>query len=202
MRVHDDVDMAGDWDVTGGAEDGARFVLEREADAPRAEFPHLDIRTRSGRGRRDPELLALSTPDTLLVLGTERRRGIRMRLRFSTATRLASTAPGPVVLVPGGSGEAQGPVVVGVDGSDASREAALLAAEEAERQGAELVVLHAWWRTARRGGRRSGGHPGEAVSRSSCATGAGGGTVGWDARTASTTRPATGTRTQKTCGQP
>jgi nucleotide-binding universal stress UspA family protein len=86
----------------------------------------------------------MSTPDTLLVLGAERRHGIRIRFRFSFSSRLAASAPGPVALVPEGSSAAGGPVVAGVDGSEGSHEAVLLGAEEAERAGVELVVVHVW----------------------------------------------------------
>jgi nucleotide-binding universal stress UspA family protein len=144
VRVYDDVDVAMDWDVTGGTEEGTRVILEREAAALVAAFPDLRVSTSLLRGRRLATLQALTRPDALLVLGTARRRGARMRFRFSLSARLAGTAAGPIVVVPEGSSAAHGAVVVGVDGSRASRAAAALAADEAARRSVELVVLHAW----------------------------------------------------------
>jgi nucleotide-binding universal stress UspA family protein len=89
-------------------------------------------------------LQALTRRDALLVVGTERRRGARLRFRFSLAARLAGTAAGPIAVVPQGASGAQGPVVVGIDGSPASLVAAVSAADEAARRSVDLVVLHAW----------------------------------------------------------
>jgi nucleotide-binding universal stress UspA family protein len=144
IRVYDDVNIAADWDLTGGTEAGARTVLEREAEALSAAFPSLHLSARVIPGRRAEVLRALSRADVLLVLGTERRHGARLRFRFSLAARLAGSAAGPTAVVPEGSAAAHGPVLVGVDGSAGSRAAALLAADEAERRSVELVVLHAW----------------------------------------------------------
>src|SRR4051794_23828465 len=82
VRVHDEVDIATDWDVTGGTESGARVALEREAAALSAMSDGLRVSSRLERGRRAEVLRALCRPDGLLVLGTERRSGGRLRLHF------------------------------------------------------------------------------------------------------------------------
>ena len=63
----------------------------------------------------------------------------------STALDLAAGARCPVVIVHGrASGQAQGPVVVGVDGSPMSEAAIAHAFGEASIRGVPLVALHTW----------------------------------------------------------
>lgn len=62
----------------------------------------------------------------------------------SLSTQLAATAPQPVVVVSGGAEPADGPVVVGVDGTPASVRASVVAAAEASRREARLEVVHSW----------------------------------------------------------
>lgn len=100
-------------------------------------------------GPRDEELARIAEPGTLLVLGTQECVGPRFRFRFSLAVRLAARARGPVAVVPvDAQSTADGPVVVGVDGSEGSIAAALLAAGEAAERGVSLVAVHAWWESA------------------------------------------------------
>jgi nucleotide-binding universal stress UspA family protein len=83
----------------------------------------------------------------LLVLGNRGRNALTGLLVGSTSQALAGQAHCPVVLVrngadgnPGGTG----PIVVGVDGTEASEAAVAFAFAEASAQGATLVALHAW----------------------------------------------------------
>lgn len=83
----------------------------------------------------------------LLVLGNRGRNALTGLLVGSTALALIGLAHCPVVLVrngaDGNSGHT-GPIVVGIDGTEASEAAVAFAFAEASAQGATLVALHAW----------------------------------------------------------
>ncbi len=66
------------------------------------------------------------------------------RLLGSVSSSLAAHAHGPVAVIPDNDHPADGPVVVGVDGSRASEYATEIAFDEASRRGVELVVAHTW----------------------------------------------------------
>ncbi|HEY0247742.1 MAG TPA: universal stress protein [Gryllotalpicola sp.] len=129
-------------------------VAERaEAVAAEVRAMHPSITVTTERVDGDPaQLLAGRTsPETLVVVGTDRRRGLSVKYAFSFGARLAARAKGPVALIPhgdssGGSGsEPRSGVVVGVDGTPASLAAARVAARIALARGAEeLVVVHVW----------------------------------------------------------
>lgn len=98
----------------------------------------------------DPlEMLSLQTvPDTLVVVGTRRRTGPLIRYGWSIGARLATSASGPVAIVPadtaaenGGAGTG---VVAGVDGSEISRLALAFAADEAASLELPLTIVHCW----------------------------------------------------------
>lgn len=79
----------------------------------------------------------------LLVIGSRGRGAMRSALLGSVALHCATHAPCPVLVVhpvPAGS-TPSGRVVVGVDGSPASREALAAAVAEAGRTGAEVEVV-------------------------------------------------------------
>ncbi|MDY6056016.1 universal stress protein [Micrococcus sp.] len=92
-------------------------------------------------------LLDLSAHATLLVVGARSREGFIGRLLGSVASALPGHARCPVAIVPSGGETTRahrgGPVVVGVDGSEQARAAALAAAEEAHLRGAPLRMITA-----------------------------------------------------------
>ncbi|MDW3847432.1 universal stress protein [Micromonospora sp. BRA006-A] len=88
-------------------------------------------------------LLRESRDAALLVLGHRGLGGFAELLVGSAAVQLSARADCPV-LVARGEARADGPVVVGVDGSALSDEAVGFAFAEAAARGAELVVVHAW----------------------------------------------------------
>ncbi|MGO4535899.1 universal stress protein [Leifsonia sp. 2MCAF36] len=97
----------------------------------------------------DPyDLLAEQTgPSTLVVVGTRQRTGPRMRYGWSLGARLATSADGPVAIVPDEAHEdaaARSGVVVGVDGSPTGRLAMDYAAGEADAMHQPLIVVHCW----------------------------------------------------------
>ncbi|MFF1635309.1 universal stress protein [Leifsonia sp. NPDC058248] len=119
--------------------------LKTDAEAQRIidEHPHLHLNTHVVAGNPLDQLSMFSRADNLIAVGTDQRRGLRLRYRWSLGARLAGSAPGAVVIIPDTDGLRSG-VVVGVDGSEVSLKAARVAANEAMRLGEELHIVHAW----------------------------------------------------------
>ncbi len=88
-------------------------------------------------------LLRESRSATLLVLGHRGLGGFTELLVGSAAVHLSARADCPVLVVRGEL-RADGPVVVGVDGSALSNEAIGFAFAEAAQRGTDLVAVHAW----------------------------------------------------------
>ncbi|MFA1541984.1 universal stress protein [Actinomadura monticuli] len=101
-----------------------------------------DVHAVLGRGGPTTALMEAAAGAELVVVGSRGRGGFAGLVLGSTAVELAAHAPCPVVVVR--ERRAEGPVVVGVDGSAASLEAIGLAFTEARLRGAELVALTAW----------------------------------------------------------
>ncbi|TFB77293.1 universal stress protein [Cryobacterium glaciale] len=127
----------------------AREVLSDDAERVSAKYPALTVHSELLSGDPISELRALSGTDTLVVVGTHRRRGSTLRYEWSMGARLAGSANGPVAIIP--EGDSAVPfntghtgIVVGVDGSAASNAAIEFAAAEAERSGEDLIAIHAW----------------------------------------------------------
>jgi nucleotide-binding universal stress UspA family protein len=97
---------------------------------------------------QDPrELLRTMAEDgSLLVLGARGHGPVAALLLGSVSTALSTLAPGPVVIAraaPGDAGDTRMPVVVGVDGSEASAGAVRLAFETASWEHRRLLAVHA-----------------------------------------------------------
>jgi nucleotide-binding universal stress UspA family protein len=93
-------------------------------------------------------LVAESRSAAMLVLGSRGLGGFTGILAGSTAVALVAHGHCPVAVIrsrtPDGVPPAGGPVVVGVDGSEASEAAVELAFEEASLRGVDLVAVHTW----------------------------------------------------------
>lgn len=93
-------------------------------------------------------LISESGKAQLVVLGARGLGGFPGLLAGSVAVAVSGHAHCPVAVVRSHSAEAElptdGPIVVGVDGSDRSRPALRYAFDAASRSGAPLVALHTW----------------------------------------------------------
>ena len=126
-----------------------QVVADARARVRRAA-PDLAVEEELSEGPAVPALLAAAGRSTVVVLGSRGRGGFRGALLGSVSTAVSSQAACPVVVVrPGAAAHAPGDapgarVVVGIDGTDVSADAASFAAELAVRRGAQLVAVHAW----------------------------------------------------------
>ncbi|MBC7725925.1 MAG: universal stress protein [Burkholderiaceae bacterium] len=144
VRVVDSTIGGADYVVTEGSLGAAQDGLDREADRVRSAHPGLDVSTQLVHGDPITELARFSTAESLLVVGTQKRTGSRFRYSWSVGARLASTANGPVAIIPHDTARVGRGIVAGVDGSEPSAAALLFAAAEAAREGAPLTAIHAW----------------------------------------------------------
>ena len=94
-----------------------------------------------------PTLIDLADEAQMIVVGSHGRNAVQRGLLGSVSTGLIHYARCPVAVIHDNIDEpvpAQGPVVVGIDGSPASELATAIAFEEASRRGVYLVALHVW----------------------------------------------------------
>ncbi|MFD1150631.1 universal stress protein [Saccharothrix hoggarensis] len=105
--------------------------------------PGLDVRTALEYGHPADALGRVARGADVLVLGSSGRSRLSRALLGSTTADLVANHRRPVV-VARGDGSEDGPVVVGVDGSETSDLAAGYAFEHAERHGRDLLAVHAW----------------------------------------------------------
>ncbi|TFD07103.1 universal stress protein [Cryobacterium sp. TMT1-66-1] len=144
VRILDRTVSSADYFTEESTTVRAREVLKDDADRVSAKFPDLTVHADLRSGDPITELRALSGADTLVVVGTHRRRGSTLRYEWSMGARLAGSANGPIAIIPEGDNKPHSGIVVGVDGSAASNAAVDFAAEEADRTGQELYAIHAW----------------------------------------------------------
>jgi nucleotide-binding universal stress UspA family protein len=137
-----------DLGVPGPSEDG-RAMLERAAADLAGRWSGLSVQVRQVAGGPAASLVEESGRAELVVVGSRGLGGFAGLLLGSVSTQVAGHARCPVLVVrpaerPGGTAVEgpEGPVVVGVDGSEPGRLAVTLAAEEAVRRGAGLVLMH------------------------------------------------------------
>jgi nucleotide-binding universal stress UspA family protein len=111
-----------------------------------AGAPDVRIRSEAVQGDARHALTKISRTADLLVVASHREGLLRGALLGSVAQHVLSHAHSPVMLVPadGTDPSPVGRVVVGADGSGASRGAMRWALEAARRHDCPLVVVHAW----------------------------------------------------------
>ncbi|MDL2081468.1 universal stress protein [Streptomyces sp. GXMU-J15] len=116
----------------------AEAVARARKTAPEVEVSHTVV-----TGEPLTVLEAQSRAAELVVVGSRGMGGFVGLLVGSTAVHLASHGGCPVLVVRE-TGDANGPVVVGVDGSPKGEAAIDFAFAEAAQRGTGLLALHAW----------------------------------------------------------
>jgi nucleotide-binding universal stress UspA family protein len=138
--------------ATTSATDSARLLVDKAVEQARTTSSGLQVDGQSTVGRPIGALIEASRTARLLVLGTRGHGTLRDLFTGSVAETVAAHAWCPVVIVRGDAATVPGPahaVVVGVDGSAASRAAVEYAAGTAKECSAPLVVVSAWNDVAR-----------------------------------------------------
>lgn len=119
-----------------------RVALMDEAASVREAHPGLHVTSELVFGDPVEELRALSNPTSLLVVGAGRQQSGASR--WSLGARMAGSATGSVAVIPAGGTSGMTGVAVGVDGTESSTHALLVAASEAHRTGQQLHAIRAW----------------------------------------------------------
>ncbi|MBL3664723.1 universal stress protein [Streptomyces sp. M2CJ-2] len=131
----------------GPPEGGLRSAVDRlvteAVEHARSVAPDVDVSHTVVTGEPLTVLEAQSASAELVVVGSRGMGGFVGLLVGSTAVHLAAHGRCPVLVVRE-PGAADGPVVLGVDGSPAGAKAIDFAFAEASLRGAELVALHSW----------------------------------------------------------
>ncbi|MFF5157665.1 universal stress protein [Streptomyces sp. NPDC000348] len=127
----------------GGLQNMVDRLVAEAVDRARAAVPDVDVSHVVVTGEPLTVLEAQSRAAELVVVGCRGMGGFVGLLVGSTAVHLAAHGRCPVLVVreqpPAG-----GPIVLGVDGSAAGREAVGFAFAEAALRNAPLVALHTW----------------------------------------------------------
>ncbi|RZT77769.1 nucleotide-binding universal stress UspA family protein [Micromonospora violae] len=124
--------------------DEAQKMLEHTAAELTGRWPGLAVEVRQVAGGPGATLVEESRRAELVVVGSRGRGGFAGLLLGSVGAQVAAHAHCPVLVV---RPEEQpipvdGPVLVGVDGSESSRVAVGLGADEAARRDVPLVLVH------------------------------------------------------------
>lgn len=125
-----------------------RQWLAQAADAARAVAGEIEIGTELRGGTVAKALVEESAAARLIVLGERGLEGFADLLLGSVPAAVAAHARCPVVVIRSSTMDnpppADGPVVVGVDGSELSDAAVGFAFAAASARGVPLVAVHAW----------------------------------------------------------
>ena len=122
-----------------------REGLDSDAAAIAVDHPGVEYTTEISERRPAPGLLGAISPGDLLVVGARGKGGFLGLKLGSVSTKVSRQAQVPVVVVRGEDDLPEdGPVLVGVDGSECSRAALAFALDFARRHGRQLRVVLAW----------------------------------------------------------
>lgn len=127
----------------GGLRNQAQRILDEAVARARATAPGIEVNGEIITGDAAPVMLSCVRSASLVVIGDRGLGGFSGLLVGSVAVKLVSHSTCPVVVARGDT-RTSGPVVVGVDGSEANYPAVGYAFEAADRRNATLLALHAW----------------------------------------------------------
>lgn len=121
-------------------------VVDQAARVARGACSELEVVTHLLSGPRVPRLVEFSRDAELLVVGSRPASTIEQIWTGDTCPGVASQASTPVLVVPASwmQRDPHHRIVVGYKSAAHSRELVRAALAEAQRGGAELVILHAW----------------------------------------------------------
>lgn len=124
--------------------DSAHVLAKQSAE----DIGSIEITTEQIDGRPAPTLIDLSKQAWMVVLGSHGHGEITGLVVGSVTAAVASHAECPVSVVRGrtldGLPPTEGPVVVGVDGSESCKPAVAAAFEEAAARNANLIAVNVW----------------------------------------------------------
>lgn len=126
---------------------GRQWLADAAATAA-AAAPDVPVETALAGGDAVAALLRESAAASVLVLGNRGHNVLTGLLTGSTAEAVVGRAACPVVLTRDSADATTGPVVVGVDGTEASTAAVAFAFAEASAWQTPLVAVHAWSESA------------------------------------------------------
>lgn len=129
--------------VVDAVHEKAESYLSEAESRARAVAPGIEVGSAVLAGDPLRVLAGLSRSASLVAVGSRGLGGLGGLLLGSVAVHLAAHADCPVMVVRG-TPNPSGPVVVGVDGSPASRSAVEFAFTEASLAGVDLVAAHIW----------------------------------------------------------
>jgi nucleotide-binding universal stress UspA family protein len=111
----------------------------------RALGEHRDITRQVVCDRAASALVEVAGDDaSLIVVGARGMNGFKGLLLGSVSRHVLHAARVPVAVIRGEQSHPDGPVVVGIDGSDPARRALAWAVADAECRARSLVAVHAW----------------------------------------------------------
>lgn len=122
----------------------AHHQLQEALAALREVYPDLPIEGSVLTAHPAEALAQLAEYASMTVLGATGESGLSGALLGGTVAAVLHEARGPVVVVPKRGGAADGPVIVGLDGGEASARIARVAIEAAKALDRPLVAVYAW----------------------------------------------------------
>jgi nucleotide-binding universal stress UspA family protein len=135
----DERDYAGVEQMDERAVESAREIV---ASVLGDAAPDIEYRALRGPAATAIRQAAEELRADLIVVGARSARPMDRRLLGSVSRSVAEDAPCPVAVVPADLSDTDGPVVVGVDGSEDARRALEWAAVAAQRSSSEVVLVH------------------------------------------------------------
>ncbi|MFV0433506.1 MAG: universal stress protein [Leucobacter sp.] len=144
LHVADDSFLSESAVFLSEAQRASEQMLAVETDYARSLGFEGQITGRAVVGHPIAEVEEASKRADLLILGAHSGSKFAGSFFGTRAVKVAATAHCPVAVIPHEDATERSGVVVGVDGSEASKHAIAVAAEEASFRGVPLIAVYAW----------------------------------------------------------